>query len=750
MEVEPSKKFTHFFILIGIGYYTRGKALINRDGTHSTLQSLQGAVPDVHAFQNYIQAHAELKHRSHIRLLTSTAPRAGSGATTPVEGQEDRPTRENIIRVFKQVTKDLEEAGGGIVHVHFSCHGLRVKTGYPDLRGDEGVDEAIVPYDARKTGQTLRDIELSLLISEMTKKGGHVSVVCDCCHAGDVTRGGDESFDEREGETDTDETGCEGVDRQESIQGGEETVNKNNGLGQVTCLPLPEDDTVLMKAFENVWKSDSRGFLHQGLQAVGYDLFSSCRVDQRSYETREENQYYGVYTHTLMGILRRQHISKQRVTHSQIHNLTLGMLAKREGNGLSDSQTPVFFGNGRRHFLHETESNDNDTSSLFIISRQKDGSLVLSGGALHGVTTGSTYSVCPWDEPDSDGIDPTGRPIVEIVKVRSDKSVAKCISGDLPRSDDELFGWKVVLLKYKLRNAQLRLCSSGNPRHDEMLKSLQDIVEDEETGILVSFVGNESTNEEKGMMTYHVGISSEGEYSLLDDGSRQPVPRFPTCDNPDVFFRHLKHVSRYDTLSDLGNPSRPDWLVGCVQVHIDNNNITSLCSWDGKLVKNQCIDLKPGDHIVRIRNTTKQPLTIVGFNFSPTWEVGMFYPTEVGEDYALLEAGQHKTTTIPVCGFPDGWDSRVDLIDGVKFFICTSNLNIQTLRSIEMESLSSGEKSPRDGSGLPELEAVLSGLSASDGRGFPRKAHSSFGKEKETWITIGFKLRTTGRGRSGS
>ena len=85
---------------------------------------------------------------------------------------------------------------GDIVYLHFSCHGQP----FEDLDGDEedGWDESLVPYDARKVFSAgkyegvnhIKDDELHTVGSK-----GFVCVIIDACHAGGSSRG-DEGDDE--------------------------------------------------------------------------------------------------------------------------------------------------------------------------------------------------------------------------------------------------------------------------------------------------------------------------------------------------------------------------------------------------------------------------------------------------------------------------------------------------------------------------------------------------------------------------
>ena len=81
---------------------------------------------------------------------------------------------------------------GDQVYIHYSGHGGRAKTIYPELqeiRGD--YDEGIVPIDVSLKGQYLRDLEIATLLKNMTDEGLIVTLIFDSCHSGGTKKGVD-------------------------------------------------------------------------------------------------------------------------------------------------------------------------------------------------------------------------------------------------------------------------------------------------------------------------------------------------------------------------------------------------------------------------------------------------------------------------------------------------------------------------------------------------------------------------------
>lgn len=76
------------------------------------------------------------------------------------------------------------------MYIHYSGHGGRATTTFPDLKGKEGIDEALVPTDiGNSEARYVRDVEIAPLLKAMVDKGLIVTVVFDSCHSGGATRG---------------------------------------------------------------------------------------------------------------------------------------------------------------------------------------------------------------------------------------------------------------------------------------------------------------------------------------------------------------------------------------------------------------------------------------------------------------------------------------------------------------------------------------------------------------------------------
>ena len=108
---------------------------------------------------------------------------------------DEKATKSNILKSLENLIAQSNKSD--VVVFHFSGHGQQIT----DINGDEldGYDEAIIPYDAKKTvsaqykgDKHLLDDELNGFLYRMREKvgaKGDVIFFLDACHSGTATRG---------------------------------------------------------------------------------------------------------------------------------------------------------------------------------------------------------------------------------------------------------------------------------------------------------------------------------------------------------------------------------------------------------------------------------------------------------------------------------------------------------------------------------------------------------------------------------
>lgn len=171
-----AQKPSLFALLVGCDVY------LPNSTPEGSYPSLRGCVQDATRVEQFLRTRGGLTDDRLVRL-TSTAGPGGQ----PVEPPGRRPTYENIVRGFRDLTKRAKP--GDHVYVHYSGHGGRCPTIVPAAKGPAATDESLVPIDIGNTAaRYVRDVEIAKLLQEMTDKGLVVTLVLDCCHSGGATR----------------------------------------------------------------------------------------------------------------------------------------------------------------------------------------------------------------------------------------------------------------------------------------------------------------------------------------------------------------------------------------------------------------------------------------------------------------------------------------------------------------------------------------------------------------------------------
>ena len=196
----------------------------------------------------------------------------------------------NEVATAKKIRKEFENLvksskTGDIVYIHFSGHGQPVE----DYDGDEedGWDEAIIPYDTKKTFQKgiyeganhITDDEIYSFLQRLRRtvgSKGFIYLVVDACHAGEASRG------EEENEEDGDTIYIRGTKKGFSPNGKEFRPRINATGHFVIPRETGLSDILAMEA---------------------------CRSYQSNCEIKQSGYYYGPLSYYIYKVLSNQKIS---------------------------------------------------------------------------------------------------------------------------------------------------------------------------------------------------------------------------------------------------------------------------------------------------------------------------------------------------------------------------------------------------------------------------------------------------------
>jgi hypothetical protein len=592
-----------------------GNARTDHAGRTIHYHNLGGCVNDSALVETFLK---EIGVPSDHVIKLKSSPPVDAAQNTPREDPAVWPTYSNIAQAFKDLHS---RAGrGDFVYIHYSGHGARVQTAYPDLKGPDGFDEVLVPIDIEVISPTrqsryIRDIEIASWMRDFVDKGLRVTLVLDSCHAGSSNRS--------RGDTTT--RGIDAVDY--SLLPRDLPVS----------LPDHRQPPAGIEAFRG-------GRLRRNwlLEASGYMLLAACTAYERAHEFQPAERKHGVLSYYLVESLRSGHAS---VSPSGL----LGRLIAKVQSQFP-GQTPILDGcdNGAAFFGIHTLPPAPQVSVVSVDSARD--SVELNHGDLHGLHVGAQYGLHGSDENVSQAFAARAR----IAEVRGLTSIAHIIPADGCNPRAVRPGYLASLVQPAREKLNLvRVIAGGvtirQPDLATRLELLQRLLENprHSPGRLWRPMTDDDGDE---TAYFSVRISEDGCYELLD-ASQVSVPNLPRLHimdaaSGDRLLHCLDHLTQFrllqrlsaDRASVLKTPCRFDFLGKSTGPPLDPTP-----DGPGDLVFPEGLEqVEPVDGSytvkheevvsIRFKNFGGSTVYFAAFNVKPLWGVKKLYPA--GEGWA--------------------------------------------------------------------------------------------------------------------
>lgn len=342
-----------YALLIGVDCYMPNKL---PDGSY--YKNLGGCVRDIGHVEAFLK---DFQKVPETQILKLTASPSAEDDRKPIESPDKLPTRRNMIAAFRQLGKMAPAKSQ--VYIHYSGHGGRAKTVFADIKGEDGIDEGLVPTDIGETeGQYLRDLDLAQLLKELVAKDVTVTVVLDCCHSGGATRG------------DVEIRGMHVID-DKPLRPGQELVVQSEMLGSFTDL-------------------GTRGLKAGGLPTSGdYLVVAACRQNEFAYEyafNRETGERNGALTYWLLDTLRQQNPGQ---TYQDLFDRLNAKIHTQ-----FPQQTPMLMGPGNREIFGSELAQEVNAVTVLKVetnSETQEVQAVLAVGQVNGVRKGTEFAIYP-------------------------------------------------------------------------------------------------------------------------------------------------------------------------------------------------------------------------------------------------------------------------------------------------------------------------------------------------------------------
>lgn len=494
-------------LLIGVDFY-----FPNRLPDGGFFPNLGGCVHDVDRMEAFLRTRLGLRDERLFKLTASD-----TGQSQPPEPIAQWPTHANLLAALTQLTQQAQ--AGDQVYIHYSGHGGRATTIYPQLKGAQGIDETLVPTDIGHAATPyLRDVELAHLLQEMVDRGLLVTLVLDSCHSGGATRG----------------------------LGGVRT----RGISSIDTTPRPTasqmaSPDVLAATWNTISGGNTRvmkvgsGWL---IEPKGYTLLAACRGTELANEANFEGEAFGVLTYWLLDTLRQL---GPALNYKMLHERILAKVHSEFPN-----QSPQLQGENDRAVFGSERVQPHFATTVLDVEPAR---LRLDAGQVHGLRKGAQFAIYP-----------QGADLTSVEQRLALVTVAELGSVD---------AWATITTILHTdpieQGAQAALLDSGNiklqrpvrfaPRADLLAQI------DQATALAKAQAALVATNStfarlanEGESVAFQVAVNEQSEYEVWDPigqplANLRPALAISDPDAPAKMAQRLIHLARFRNVQELSN-----------------------------------------------------------------------------------------------------------------------------------------------------------------------------------------------------
>ena len=679
MNAQVQSPSNLYALLIGIDCY-----LPNRLPGGSYYPSLGGCVRDINHVEEFLSRKLGLAP-DHILKLTASNR---WGSKEPAEDQSQWPTYENMVKKFQELT---DMAGpGDQVYIHYSGHGGRASTVFPDIKGSTGLDEALVPTDiGNSEARYLRDVEMAHLLQKMVDKGLIVTVVFDSCHSGGATRGEGKAVARGIGVVDT-------------------TVRPTDSL-----VASPED---LASTWQGQTSGGTRSLKTGGgwlLEPKGYTLLAACRAAESAMEFPfDGSESNGALTYWLLDSLKQ---IGPGLTYKMLHDRILAKVHSQ-----FETQTPQLQGEGNRVVFGSDAVQPQFATPVLQVS-ESGNQVLLNAGQAHGLRKGAQFAIYPSSTSDFAAGDER-LALAEITDLGAAESWA-AITNRL-RSQEIEQGAQAVLLdpgSSRLRRSVRVFQRSDLPADVNQEKALERVEEAITTGEN-SFVRIAAEQEPA---DFQVVVNDRNQYEIWDAAgvplsNLRPALAVDKSSSPQKLAARLVHLAKYRNVQELDNHDSMSPLA--------RKLVVELVGWQPDFDPVETPEPRPFDDpgqtptiqdgewvFLRIRNALSpgqaddpsRILNVTVLDLQPDWGISQIYPSGSGL-FEPLDPGQEIILPLHA-KLPRGYREGTDIL---KVFATTTTTNFRWLELpvLDKPSVPKLSHSPGRGASADPLEELLTSV----------------------------------------
>ena len=638
-----------YALLIGINYY-------ESIATNKLLyKNLGGCVRDIDLVANYLNKSLQIPQEQIWQL---TAPLPETNALSEFRSAQGNilPTYENIVKAFGEVTAVAN--AGDQVYIHYSGHGGRAVTIYPELEGGQRQDESIVPMDIGSAdGCYLRDVEIATLLKRFTEKGCIVTVIFDSCHSGGATRGD-----------------C-------AIRGNENNEVDNAPRSQHSLVASRQE---LIDNWRILTQTDpdlSAGWLPN---ANDYVFLAACRPSEFAYEyaVNGGGERNGALTYWMLDTLTS---STSVLTYQSLYHRVKGMIQSK-----FPLQLPMLIGNGTREVFGDKRQYKPYTVGVSkVVAENKE--IILDAGLAAGLSSGTRFAIYPFDCDDL--ADKTKQiAIVELTDdIQADKATAKILdveAGGIEVKGDIKPGASAVMIAAPVdlvKKVRLFADKEAGEKEQDLPADLVDKQSEALEKVRQALTGNgwvvEVKDGEEGY--FQVAVAKDGTYEIciaMPIQNLRPALSIDDPNAPQKVVDRLVHLTKYQSVKALDNPASE--LSDYLEFQLCDKN-------KQPFPKPQNVTLKPGEvSYLKIKNNYAKTLNVAVLDLEPTWEISQIPIQGDFSSFFSLDSGQEAYTKLRLA-LPEDYQQ---ITETLKIFATKGLANFQwlILPSLDEQPLTRG------------------------------------------------------------
>lgn len=702
-----------YALLIGVDCY-----LPNRLSDGSSYLSLRGCVRDINHVEEFLKRKLGMQESQLTKLTASTGPDG-----KPSEPSELWPTYENMVAAFKRLTEKVQ--AGDQVYIHYSGHGGRTATLFPERKGQNGHDEALVPTNiGDPNARYLRDIELGILLNQMVYKGLIVTVVLDSCHSGGATRGGNDVA--------------------------------VRGLNTIDKTPRPSESLVASKEeLAQQWDTMTESARSQGAtrglrlgsgwlpETKGYTLLAACLETESAYEFAfDGKERNGALTYWLLKSLEEISINNVDLSYKMLHDRLLAKIHSQ-----FERQTPQLQGEGDRVIFGSDRIQPQYGIGVLKI---QDDRILLGAGQVHGLRKGAQFVIYPNTTTNFNQLEQR-QALANLIELGADTSWSKV---------EKLFktapieqGSQAVLVNpgsIKLVRKVRLVIQERDP--GDSTKAFSIPVEEQEGALNLvrqAFAGNGWVEEsyDGEAWEYHVAVSEQRQYEIWDRTGKQiglrpeiAVGTSTTEKNKSAqeVVKQLVHLTKYHATLELDNNDPMSPLAGKLKVELTGYQK----DYDpADKPQPQPFDdpgstpvLQTGEWaFMRIQNNYSAVLKLAVLDLQPDYGITQVYPSGQ-ESFITLDPG--KEIVLPLQAYlPEGYTDARDII---KVFATLGGTDFHWLELPALDKPLRRTRSITRGGALSSLEQLQ--LAIAGERPVTRNLNPAAYPSKE-WVVAQLEVR---------